>query len=244
MLQEYGPEPLRITNHDLLFQQLNYTRILPDTNLAKLQRSINSQIKIYLNSKMARRIEQHGHQLGYHLYLYHRRRMMNWADAQTTAGISAMCALYTFLASNGVEEEDFSLETAYRYWSRHKARKKRIESLRLDRKASCEFRSLRNMNCTVRDLSIPLPEKQVEELTEFFLIAYSDRVRQIPKTLPKQVRMYLYYEKGKRDVSWISERTGHPPRTCYYHIGRMRQLITSSYLIRTCLEETLAMQRA
>ena len=244
MLNEYGPEPLRITNHDLLFQQLNYTRILPDTNLDKLKRSINSSIKISLNQKMAARIQTYGHQLGYHLYLFHRRQMMSWTDAQTTAGISAMSALYAFLASNRVEEEDFSLETAYRYWSRHRARKKRLQKLQSEGRASREFRNIRNINCRVRDLSIPMSEKQVEELTQFFLIAYSDRVGHISRTLPRQVYMYLCYEYGKRDVKWISNHTGHPERTCYYHINKMRNHIMNSHLVKTCLEETLAQQRA
>jgi len=63
---------------------------------------------------------------GYHLYELHKDRMFYFVWSQTKLGEKALYALKSFYLEHRIDEDDFSLDTAYRIWKRWKERRENV----------------------------------------------------------------------------------------------------------------------
>lgn len=234
LLAEYGIEPLHLSSHDLLFQQLCYKRVVHKNNFNRLERSLNSHIEICVNNSLAKRIKIHGEQLGYHLYAFHRRIMMNYIEAQTAVGVKARYALQNFYMEYGITEDDFDQDTAYKYWQRHK-KQKQLKIIWTKKQATVVL-NYKKVKAT-ETISIPLDDETINLIIEKFQVVYIGQVKNPPARILKHLSIYLKSELGCKRISYISAREKLPRSSIYYAVNKIKIYLSTDHLIRESLNQ-------
>lgn len=120
LLTEYGPEPIHLGERNLLYRQMCY-RVDRTPWLMRHQQILTTTIQIQINRHLWEKVKQAPHQIGYHLYELHKDRMFTWVSGRVSSPESEQLgAIRLYLERYRVEEDEFSLDTAYRLWKRFK----------------------------------------------------------------------------------------------------------------------------
>lgn len=103
-------------------------------NVKLIQMNLTQSIGLKLSRDMARIVRKNGHQIGYALHRFHIEQMMSFVLGRWMDGLEAKNSLYRFYHFYNLEEDDYSIDTAYRKWTRYKSvfpHKKRLEKTEL-----------------------------------------------------------------------------------------------------------------
>lgn len=233
LLAEYGSDPIKLTIHDLLFQQLCYHRILKESNTSRLKGTLRATVGLCLNGKLAKRVTRNGAQLGYHLYLYHRRLMMNYIEAQTGVGIPAKYALQNFYNEYDITEDDFDQETAYKYWHRHKARKK---TKIVWTKEYCSVVLNYKKLTPAEAVRISQSSEVVPRIIECFKSNCFDKISSPPKQLLTHLHIYLQVELCCKRVGAVAREMKIHKNSVYYAVKVINSYLDTDPVISQSLK--------
>lgn len=112
-----GVEPLHLGHRNLLYQQMCYRQ--EETNyLPRHQQALTTYIKIDVHRHLWEKVRSKPWQVGYHLYNLHKQEFFTYMEGATAAGAEQKASLRKFFEKYGIDEDDFSEETAYRIWKR------------------------------------------------------------------------------------------------------------------------------
>lgn len=123
MTSRYGAEePYKIRRSDDTYYHLTAEPIRGNTCFTKLNQLLTDRVQLRVSAILSRRLraKKRQHFIGLHLHKVFQAKMLTFVEAQVLAGVPAQSALKNFLSHNGVTEDDYSLETAYTAWKRHK----------------------------------------------------------------------------------------------------------------------------
>jgi len=207
LLREYGSVPIKLTNHDILFHQLSYTRVRVESNIQKMQTALTTSIEFVLSEKLASRIKKHVHQIGYHLYQLHKQKMMEFIDAQVKAGMEATASLKNFYSEYLIDDDDFDFETAYRYWKRYKVKKNNV-IFKTD--------SVEDVPCMSNNWRIILDIDQAENAALQFRKISQYLIPNLPSKLPDHIRYYVHYNFSNYTLRELNEILDVPFQTIAY----------------------------
>jgi len=124
LISRYGGEPIRVERSDALHTYLQAAP-LPGSKEEKYQemsKRLTENVKLIVSWPIKRhlRVMRRRVMVGYHLHKVYHMEMVNFMEAQRKAGMSATEALRNFMEAHRIEEEDFSMESAYTVWKRKK----------------------------------------------------------------------------------------------------------------------------
>jgi len=122
--RRYGhQQPYQITRSDALYNHLCAEPLRQNNWCAtKVNKLLTESIQIQVTDRLARRMKAKNRTcfIGEHLHKIFQEKMLTFVQAQVLADLPAQRALKNFLAYYGIESDDYSLETAYTAWQRHK----------------------------------------------------------------------------------------------------------------------------
>lgn len=122
LTSRYG-HPVVVHRSDALYTYLQGDPIrVSKRKFKKLANELTRNITVEVSSTIARRLLSRKRQLKIGLYLHkiYQEEMLNFMQAQHEVGVPAQTALKTYLQTNGVDEDDYALDTAYTAWKRKK----------------------------------------------------------------------------------------------------------------------------
>lgn len=118
LLHDHQQDPVTPSHTDVLYHQLCYSRS-PHIQWSSYFKLLSSQINVVLPARFSMRDRKQLHQAGYLLYISHLERMLHWVEAQTLVTANAWGAIEAFYEMHDIDEDDFSLESAYKRWQRY-----------------------------------------------------------------------------------------------------------------------------
>lgn len=225
LLSEYGAEPLRIDASDMVFtimSALRGERCRDSTARAMLSTTITLQ----LSARLARQVETHKWSAGLALLKYHKDIMNRYAHAHMMCGRPAWGALQAFLATYGVTEDEYGLDTAYKNWQRF--------GWFFDGKNG-DFRIQRRRKAGVNVATLPTARKNnritmdaaaLDALAASCLTELQTVLKDLPPRLGEWLRYYIYVEVGghsKRTAARALRLQVHTVYRGVCHIRRRRQ---------------------
>lgn len=236
MLSEHGAEPIVLDSHDILFEIIN-SRITPDDLRQKTQ--LTNFLELHINDRLAAHLSTYGHIAGARLYKFHKHLLCRYADAQVRVKGKghARPAIQEFLNLYQVDEDQYSLETAYKLFQRFnwEIQKKNPHFLAQMRRKPGEVLSKKNTG----DHSAP--DLPAELAVARFMSAIQLRMKRHHRRLEKQVRAYIYIEVSGLSTRQAAERLGLPHSTAAYCARAMRLRCIRNKTYSSLLEEALAL---
>lgn len=118
LIHDYQAEPIAPRPRDLLYHQLCYGRF-PNLQWNRYFKILNSEIKLILPKTYFGQHHAQLFQAGFMLYTSHLDMMLKWVEAQTFITGNAWGAIEAFYQKYDIDEDDFSIESAYKRWQRY-----------------------------------------------------------------------------------------------------------------------------
>lgn len=121
LIARYGASIIHVHRTDILYTYLQGDPVVANAhkyrNLGKvLTASITIEASQIICSRL--RARKRNILVGYFLHKVFQEEVLVFMDAQVKAGVAAQAALRNWLAAHNVQEDDYSLETAYTGWLR------------------------------------------------------------------------------------------------------------------------------
>lgn len=127
----YGDEPIKIHRSDIVYHYLKGDPLVANRHRYRsLQKLLTEQLTLNVSNLLARRLRSRKRQVyvGYYLHKVYQDEILVFVDAQVKAGIPAQTSMKQWLNENGVQEDDYGLDTAYTSWKRKKNFLSKIKS--------------------------------------------------------------------------------------------------------------------
>jgi hypothetical protein len=195
LISEYGAEPIRFPSRSPVFQILSYKPDQPDRNLIRLSELITSSVEIEVHSRLGHRLKKYGHQIGYHLYIFHLNSMMEFIWGSVLVGGEAKKALYRYYAINNISDDDYQIDSAYRRYQRW------LDDKRREIKEKREKDSLYLSPTVTRKVRVfqpPIPLEEIQVFTAKFLFHNPTFLYtwkwEIRSTIITQLNYFLSYQ--------------------------------------------------
>lgn len=123
----YGPnEPFAIRRSDHFYYLLCQDPLRKDeTVTTRFHRELNyGEVQIVVTENLARRLKANSryYTVGWPLHKAMQFKMLDFIEAQALAKVPAQQALKMFFRLYDIEEDDYSLDTAYTAWKRHQVK--------------------------------------------------------------------------------------------------------------------------
>lgn len=250
MLSEYGGEPVTLEAHDILFEIIN-TRITSEKINKKQE--LTSCITIAVNPRLAAHLAQHGRIAGIRLFKFHKYMLCRYADAQLRVKGKghARPAIQEFLNLYGVEEDEYSLESAYKLFQRFgwnfdkknanfSGHFRRNPGVKLSRKKKERARLCQ----PIKPLTIAIKDINVELAIGRFIAAYSRCFRRTPRILLKHARVYTYINMQALSVREAAEKLGMSRTGVQNSMSSFRSRMRRNPTVARMIEESIALSAA
>lgn len=124
MLHKYGTEPIKLSTNDVRRRELMHVGTT-NKHLERKQCSLNTTIALDVNRHERDHVNRRGAEIGFYWYAQDKLRIFEFVYARVTAGLPALHAIYDYYDLNGIEEDDFAIDTAERLWKRWRAENKK-----------------------------------------------------------------------------------------------------------------------
>jgi len=251
LLAEHGGiEPIIIRQHDVLFGMLTLKRFKPRSTMLQISQTLTATVSILLDEDIARHTISESYHIGFYLFKLHKETMCRYVQACTLNGGQAMDALRQYYWLQGITEDDYQEESAWKAWMRWSKtrRKKAIFSQRNPDNVSVNIlgkRRLRaNFSVPLRPLTLTLSEANIELATARFLAAYSGIFRSTPSRLEKHVRIYYYIKAYNLSCCQVATKLQVSEWSAWYAKRTMEQRAARNKAIARLLAENIALPQA
>lgn len=224
-------QPVRFSMKDHIFQQLNYSKLNKRKKLLTMQRICTETITLELNTKLVQSIGMRMYEAGYHLYNFHLHMMLTYIEAQCEAGIYATDAIRNFYEKYNISEDDFDMDSAYKRWVRH-LQNVRKKGGKIKNFAESNDREKYKSKSAPFCATIPLDERQVEEVIQMILERYSGYRGQAPQSLPLHLSAYLLYKESLLNTNYIAEKLEMSRSNVYFAINNIENMMDTDGLFR------------
>lgn len=239
---EYGStDPIRIRSNDILFSMLTHTQLRDRSSLVRSQYLLTTHIAFEIDDALAAHIARRCHQVGRHLFRWHKDMICRYVDLCLRRGMTARGALVEFNELHGVTEDDFPLETAWKMWQRHnreEARKSPVFCTRIRGAAAvkkCEKKPRR------RHVKIAFDTERLDLMSARLVDVLTGCLRRVPAKTATHVRCYLYQRYSGLSTAQISRRLHRKPRAFYYSARVVRDWISTDPTFRRLLQQVIAL---
>lgn len=234
LVGEYGYLPISLTHHHLLYHQLAAADIYATHDTTRLKALLTRFITLDVSDKLARPILKNAYRCGWQLYQYHKHIMLEYARLHVAAGMGAKEALELFYKNYDIDEDDFSAETAYRYYHRQQ------EKIKKRSKKSCSkmVKVVLKKSKKVHTILVPPDDEEIEAVAFLIIEDLKHQGKTMYTKFHLQLTCYLYKIAGRRR-DYIGDKFNSPVRSINDRIYRVRQQIQRSPKIRNTVERHL-----
>jgi hypothetical protein len=118
LIAEYGQEPILLPNRDLLFSLINTTPLRSRVSHERAFEVLTSTISLQVHDRLAARLKNSWDAAGFLLLKFHKDAACRYVSTMYGLGQDARPALQDWLKRHSVEEDDYSLDSAYKMWQR------------------------------------------------------------------------------------------------------------------------------
>lgn len=236
---EYGAEPIHLAEQDITWEIIS-TRVTNDDLRKKTQ--LTAYISIVTNNRLAAHLARYGLIAGLRLYKFHKHLLCRYADAQVRVKGKghARPAIQEFLNLYGIEEDHYSLDSAYKLYQRfHWEIKKKNSGFleRMRRKpGAIMFEKMK-----ARDDIQPERDISAELAVARFMSAVHHLMKRNHRRLEKQARAYIYVCESGKSFREVSALLDQPIGTVHYSVSAMRRRMERNPRIASLLHESLAL---
>ena len=247
LAEQDGIEPVVIRNHDTLFGILSSKTFRPRQAAVQLTQTLTSTVSILLDDDIARHVIADGYHIGWLLFRLHKETMCRYVQACVLNGILAMHAIRQYYAVQGVTEDDYQEESAWKSWTRwSKTRtKKPVFCKQKTGNPAAEIlgkkRRRAKLCAPLQPCRLTYSETVIELATARFLSAYSRLFRRVPKRMEKHVRVYYYSEVYGLSSYEAARKLGITPWSAWYACRAIQQRATKNKAIARLLLEQIAL---
>lgn len=225
LTESEGDTPVSFGNYNPAYYSCYIQRPVRD-KLKLIDLHLTDSIEIRLSNYLALRARRFGHHIGYFLHRFHIEKMMSFVLGRWVDGMEVKSSILMFYKMYGITEDDYSLDSACRKWTRFKSK----HSGKFFRFHSKEGDKKRRNFSEER----PWTQDEIKSAIETVLNSHPDifigkdkRVG-ISSTLMDQLYTYLMVNKGRFKSSYLSEKLGVTIRSIQYRITTFRDLIESN----------------
>ena len=247
LLKHYGPEPICIPNHDVLFDQLAGT---VRRHSGEDNSQLKSRITLMVDDDIARHIHLNAQRIGARLLRYH-RNLMFWyaATVWRIKGFGhAQPALADWLALHEIDEDDYSVSTAYRAFTRWQ---KNIEQknaaffgqMRGKMNPEIVLKKQRRRRRKYNRFEHPmlLSEVSPECALARFMASVAVLFRRTPKCLEEQARVHLYITLLQCSFREAAQRLHIKPSTAHSRYRSMQGRLRRNPALQRLMEQARAL---
>lgn len=239
LLSEYGEDPVTIPQADILFEQLNYQHINRFSRLIKLAFTLNEKYLIRVGDKVADKASKQVFQIGYHLYVYHRRMMVEYASGQVDAGIPIKHALINFYKKYDIGEDDMMLETAVKYWQRFFWKKEDKNLIKSGVNMSCENLSNSGKSLLDFEFNVPTVDYKIKNVIQRFNTKHTLMYKYPKLTEQRKIETWIWTMIGQRHRFEIMKKLDITEPTYYARLKGARRILSKNTAIKKILAEAI-----
>lgn len=243
----YGTGPIYLANHDQIFDLLTGCRIRHTSSKSNL---FTESVDFVLSDQVARHVQEFATAVAVRLYRHH-KHLLCWyvvAQVRLKGKGGAKPAVSDWLALHGVDEDAYSIDSAYKLYQRFGwdlEKKNDRFSVQIKRKAAGvllrKTQSRANSEIPLQPYQYSLKDIDIELIAARFLSSFETCFSRTPVCLPKHVRIYLYNQ-----VQGLTEREVatklHLKHTGVHHaLVSMRTRISINPTVSRLLQDALAL---
>jgi len=219
MTARYGPEPIRLNTNDIRRREM-MTVGAPDKHLERKQSALNTTITLSVNNHEYDHMIGRLAEIGFLFYAQDKRLIFQFVLGRVTAGLPALHAIKDYYASNGIEDDDHSIETAERQWKRFMADKKKERVY-----STPEF--------VPKNIPVLLSVRQAEFLASRLTQVIDEKMVEIDPRLRAAAAAWVLCDltplKQKEVAEKLNRSQGHVSRS----VARFRSFLEYSPSLRT-----------
>lgn len=242
LLAEYGVEPIRIGQRDLLFSMLSFVQLRDRVEMQKINEELTATIDLKIHDALALHLQRVWYMVGAHLFRWHKDMMCRYADTSSRLGRPVKTAIEEWLNLFGVEEDDYGMEAAYKCWQRWNEKIK-VQSpvffAHLRGKASAEVGKKTGIK---KDLRWTVPDVEVELCASRFSEIAGTCLRRVPKRLHQHVRIYLYMQLQGLSRRKAAKKLNIPDRTAGYAYRSLSDWVSTDPVMAHLMAQAMAYQ--
>lgn len=219
LLHRYTSEPIRLANNDIRRRELMHVGTT-NRHLERKQYSLNTSVRLLVNRHEYDHLLGREAEVGYFLYAMDKERIFQFVWARVTAGLPALHAIQDYYRLNGIEEDDFALETSERLWKRWRTEKEKnrnTETPRAVPSACCVLFSERQAKSIIERLHSFIDEQ---------CIVMDSRYREA-------VAAWVYCDLTTLTVRETAEKVGRRKGNTGTSVRRFREYLRYNEELRT-----------
>lgn len=244
---EYGPGPICMSTHDPLFTFLTCSPLR--SRISRGGDVLTASATFSVDDRLAMHLQGNAQAIGYALLKLHKQELCKFAAAAVMLNYrgGAKAAIGMWLAANNVDEEEYSLETAYKLWQRHGwkfcgeknttffAHCRGKAAAVLSKKTRIVPTPPRALSGTVQTLS----QIEAELAAQRFAAAIKSCFRRPYKHLPVQARIYYYVERAGLSSRQAAQMLSLPQTSIAYAVRSIRRKAAHNLTLAKLLNSAL-----
>lgn len=149
---KYGEGVAHIKRQDINYRYLQGDPLIANAHRSRiLQELLTEHITLNVSSLLAKRLRRDRRRLrvGFYLHKIYQEQLLYFVEAQVMAGQPAQTAMKAWLQMNGVQEDDYGLDSAYTAWKRRKSFLEKIKKNSNTKKEESDQRSVNDCSTLV-----------------------------------------------------------------------------------------------
>lgn len=243
----YGYAPIHLANHDPMFDLLTGSRIRHTSSRSAI---FTSAVDFVLSDHVARHVQQYAGSISDRLYRHH-KNMLCWyvvAQVRLRGKGGAKPAVSDWLSLHGVDEDAYSIESAYKLYQRfgwELEKKNATFSEQIKRKSAGillrKAASYAKTEEPLKPLRMAMRDIEVELVTARFLSNYALCFQRVPVCLPKHARIYLYYTVQGLTEREIAAKMKLKHAGVHHALVSMRNRIRLNHTVSRLIDDALAL---
>lgn len=238
LLSEYGTaEPLQIGAHDLLFSLLLSAPVREPAYIRRSIQYLTSTITLRLPDDAAAELFHRPYHAGAILYKAHKDQMCRYAQAVVRNRGEAWAAIEQWLFQHGVDDEQYSMDAAYKCWLRWNMNfKQKNKDFFSQMRAKQSVKVTKKTPDFVR-AKMQLAEPEIEQALSVFLEKIEGSRCSLPSRFRVHARAYFYKELGGLSDRKAAQVLNSHYASIGYGYRTMKNWISTCPKVRTAIAE-------
>lgn len=235
LLREHGTEPIRVRSNSTLSDLLRVQRVTAYYEAEGMEARLDSHITLEVGKQLAAMLSNSKSNASLALHRAHLNEMFWFVWSQATVNCSTSTALRLFYTQNDLTEDDYSWESAHRLYVRFKAGREAREGQKMKKYGNI-LRAERGLNSRLlaasKRVEMPPDEDRLQatcaaieaQLAELRKLKRC-RPAAVPKTLLRQVRVFVFARTGKRHYKMLAKKFGVSKSQIFRDIERVNDFL-------------------